>query len=200
MTFVGQFLDHDMTMDAGSRLGRRTPLRRSVNTRTASFDLDSVYGAGPVEDSEMYQAGDRALFRVESGGLFEDLPRDEDGVAIIGDPRNDENMMISGLQCAFLMFHNAVVERLRSTGGGDDDQVFAEARRLVTWHYQWLIVNEFLPLFVGQDMVDTVRREGRRFFNPDVVRIPVEFQTAAYRFGHSMVRPSYRANLAGDGW
>ena len=74
----------------------------------------------------------------------------------------------------------------------------AEAQRLVRWHYQWMIVHEWLPQFVGQPMVDDVLSRGRRFYNPRQPRIPVEFQTAAYRFGHSMVRPSYRANLAGD--
>lgn len=74
------------------------------------------------------------------------------------------------------------------------------ARQLTTWHYQWLIVHEFLPLFVGRAVVDGILRNGRRFFRPDRrgVFMPVEFQGAAYRFGHSMVRPSYRANLAGD--
>ena len=43
-------------------------------------------------------------------------------------------------------------------------------------------------------------RRGRRFYRPrrGAAFMPVEFQAAAYRFGHSMVRPSYRANLAGD--
>jgi hypothetical protein len=41
-TFVGQFLDHDITRDAGSRLGRPVSLQRSTNLRTARFDLDSV--------------------------------------------------------------------------------------------------------------------------------------------------------------
>ena len=78
--------------------------------------------------------------------------------------------------------------------------VFAEARRLTTWHYQWLIVHEFLPQIVGQAMVDDVLRRGRRFYRPrrGEAFMPVEFQTGTYRMGHSMVRPSYRANLAGD--
>jgi hypothetical protein len=61
-----------------------------------------------------------------------------------------------------------------------------------------MILHEFLPQIVGQPMIDQVLGGGRRFFTPDVLQIPVEFQTAAYRFGHSMIRPSYRANLAGD--
>ena len=198
-TFVGQFLDHDITADAGSRLGRVTPLGRSRNLRTAAFDLDSVYGAGPDGDAELYRDDDQILFRLESGGQFEDLPRDDGGGAITAEGRNDENLVICGIQCAFLSFHNAVVERLRSApGAGDDEAVFADARQLVTWHYQWMILHEFLPQIVGQGMVDQVVGGGRRFFTPDVLQIPVEFQTAAYRFGHSMIRPSYRANLAGD--
>src|SRR5262249_7415179 len=72
--------------------------------------------------------------------------------------------------------------------------------RLTTWHYQWMILHEFLPLFVGQPLVNAILRRGRRFYRPGKgeAYIPVEFQGAAYRFGHSMVRPSYRANLAGD--
>jgi hypothetical protein len=76
--------------------------------------------------------------------------------------------------------------------------VFARARQLTTWHYQWLILHEFLPLFVGQGRVDALLAQGREFYVPPVAFIPVEFQGAVYRFGHSMIRPSYRANLAGD--
>ncbi len=197
VTFVGQFLDHDITNDAGSQLGRPTSLRRSTNLRTARFDLDSVYGGGPEESPELYSESDPFMFRIESGGLFEDLPRGDDGVAIIGDPRNDENMIISGIHVSFLKFHNAVLERERA-GGLSGNQAFAAAQRVVRWHYQWLIVHEILPQFVGQTMVDDVLSNGPRFYTDNQARIPVEFQTSAYRFGHSMIRPSYRANLAGD--
>ena len=107
--------------------------------------------------------------------------------------------MISGLQAAFILFHNQAVDVVR-----DDDrrlsseEVFEKARQLTTWHYQWMIVHEFLPLFIGQAVVNDILRNGRRFYRPRVPFIPVEFQGAAYRFGHTMVRPSYRANLAGD--
>jgi hypothetical protein len=148
----------------------------------------------------MYDPTDRAKLKVESGGLFEDVPRMADGTAIIGDPRNDEHVVIAGMQAAFLTFHNNAVDRLRAGGTTDEADAFSEARRLTTWHYQWLILHEFLPLFVGQSMVDSIMHRGRRFYRPKKGEafIPVEFQAAAYRFGHSMVRPSYRANLAGD--
>lgn len=196
-TFVGQFLDHDITSDGGSRLGQPESINRSVNLRSARFDLDSVYGGGPGDSPQLYRSDDRHAFRVESGGQFEDLPRDGSGVAIIGDARNDENLMISGLQVSFLLFHNQVLERVRASGLRDS-AAFDEARRLVRWHYQWLIVHQFLPQYVGQAMVNDVLGNGRRHYNPSRPEIPVEFQTSAYRFGHSLIRPSYRANLAGD--
>ena len=116
----------------------------------------------------------------------------------IGDPRNDSNLIISGLHAAFLRFHNHAVDEV-ATPGAEPIETFTEARRLTTWHYQWLVVNQILPNFVGQPMVDDVLRHGSRFFHShDGPFIPVEFSGAAYRFGHSMVRPSYRANLAGD--
>jgi Animal haem peroxidase len=119
--------------------------------------------------------------------------------AIIPDPPNDENLIIAGLQCAFILFHNNAVDWARDHGykGGS---TFQQARRLTTWHYHWLVVHEFLPQIVGRAMVDDVFRNGRRFYKPRMREgfIPVEFQAGAYRFGHSMVRPSYRANLRGD--
>src|SRR6476620_2701501 len=199
-TFFGQFMDHDMTFDTASPLGKPASPERSLNSRTPSFDLDSVYGGGPVGSPQLYDPVDRAKLKVESGGLFEDVPRMADGTAIIGDPRNDEHVVIAGMQAAFLKFHNAVVDRIRAGGQSDQAEVYSQARRLTTWHYQWLILHEFLPLFVGQPMVSSIMRRGPRFYRPrrGEAFIPVEFEGAASRFGHSMVRPSYRANLAGD--
>lgn len=201
VTFLGQFLDHDMTLDASSTLRRPTAPVTVSNLRTPELDLDSVYGSGPSGSPELYDPNDPIKLRVESGGLFEDLPRDPlSSRASLGDPRNDENLMIAGLHAAFLRFHNNAVDLVRAEQPSlAEGEVFAAARRLTTYHYQWVILHELLPLFVGQAMVDEVLRGGRRFYTPAFGRafIPVEFQLV-YRFGHSMVRPSYRANLAGD--
>jgi Animal haem peroxidase len=226
VTFFGQFLDHDMTFDTTSRLGVPARPERSPNTRTPTLDLDSVYGGGPTATPQLYDASDRAKFLVGHGGLFEDLPRDPNNRAIIPDPRNDENLMIAGLQVAFLKCHNRVVDLLRersatanltdaaeqtetdeaaafeafADASDVDRNVYAEARRLVTWHYQWIIVHDFLPAIIGASLVNDILSRGRRFYRPrpGEQSMPVEFQGAAYRFGHSMVRPSYRANLAGN--
>ncbi len=199
-TFIGQFLDHDITFDLGSRLNEPIDPEDSLNTRTPSFDLDSVYGGGPRRSPELYgHQRSNIKMKVESGGQFEDLPRRPDGSAILSDPRNDENMMIAGLQAAFFLFHNRAVDYLQKRHPRwDSDELYREARRLTTWHYQWMIVHEFLPLFIGQSLTEDILFRGRRYYRPRVGFIPVEFQGAAYRFGHTMVRPSYRANITGD--
>src|SRR4029077_3811203 len=112
-TFMGQFMDHDITFDLASRLGIPTRPERSPNARDPAFDLDSVYGGGPIADAELYERVRRGMyptkFKVESGGLFEDLPR-RGNTAIIAEPRNDENLIIAGLHAAFLLFHNKAVD------------------------------------------------------------------------------------------
>jgi Animal haem peroxidase len=206
-TFMGQFMDHDMTFDLTSRLGVPTAPEQSPNSREPALELDSVYGGGPIADAELYERVRRGMhptkFKLESGGLFEDLPRNG-STAIIADPRNDENLIIAGLHVAFLQFHNKAIDlivnndvKLVATRSRQEepDEVFRRARRLTTWHYQWMILREFLPLFIGQEMVDNILGGGRRYYRPEAAQIPVEFQGAVFRFGHSMVRPSYRANF-----
>jgi len=200
-TFLGQFLDHDMTFDASSPLGIPTPPENVTNVRTPSFDLDSMYGAGPTGSPVLYDPADRAKLLIGFGGRFEDVPRTSSGQAVIGDPRNDEHMIISGLHCAFILAHNKIVNIVRAANPGQTTtQVFAAARRTLTWHYHWIILKEFLPQLIGQPMVDQIFQLGRQFYRPAVGQafMPVEFQGAVYRMGHSMVRPSYRANLAGN--
>ena len=152
--------------------------------------------------------GSEAVSR--KGAVRFDLPRDSNNNAIIGDSRNDENVIISQLHLAMLRFHNAVVDHLRTKQGVGDlsaDQIFKMAQRLVRWHYQWIVLHEFLPLTIGQERVDDILRRGNKFYNPHDRQlqnaqgnplIPIEFSVAAYRFGHSQVRPSYRLNFGPD--
>jgi hypothetical protein len=197
VTFMGQFIDHDLTLDTTSELAVQEQPERTVNHRTPYFDLDSVYGNGPSGSAALYNPADPAKLKVGTGGKFEDVPRDANQRALLGDARNDENIILGGMHAAFLLFHNRAVEEVRSEGT-PQAQVFNAARRLTTWHYQWMVVHEFLPLFIGQDVTNDILEAGPRFLGRDQKGIPVELQTGAYRFGHSMVRPSYRANLAGD--
>jgi Animal haem peroxidase len=199
-TFMGQFMDHDMTFDQTSALGLETDPEESPNTRSPTLDLDSVYLGGPKRAPHLYGfENSRIKLKVGFGGRFEDLPRTSGGTAIIGDPRNDENVMLAGLHAAFLLFHNRAVDYVKDHNRRlDDDEVFERAQRLTRWHYQWMIVHEFLPLFIGHELTERILFRGRRFYRPRVAFMPVEFQGAAYRFGHTMVRPSYRANRVGN--
>ena len=111
-----------------------------------------------------------------------DLPRNQQGRALIGDPRNDENVILAQLHLLFLRFHNAVVDCVGN---------FDEAQQIVRWHYQWIVVHEFLEKIVGKPMADRVLVHRKYFRWKREPFIPVEFSGAAYRFGHSMVRPAY---------
>jgi hypothetical protein len=211
MTFVGQFLDHDMTFDPTSSLARRQDPESIRNFRIPSLDLDSLYGSGPGLSPHLYDADvDRGATKllteaipgsaaVSVGGKQRyDLPRNSQGTALIGDPRNDENLVVSQLHLALLAFHNRVVDDLKADlgAGYTSGEIFREAQRVVRWHYQWMVVHEFLVQAVGRTMLDDVLRRGRQHYRwRNDPYIPVEFSVAAYRFGHSQVRPSYRANF-----
>jgi hypothetical protein len=209
-TFLGQFIDHDLTFDPTSSLERQQDPETIANFRTPTLGLDNLYGSGPKATPHLYdQNVDSGLttFLIEEIGGSEnisrdrkrrfDLPRNSQNTALIGDPRNDENLIVSQLHVAFLKFHNAVVEQVKAkTGLTNPSEIFVEAQRLVRWHYQWIIVHEFLPLTVGQALVTNILTEGRKFYKwRNLPFIPVEFAVSAYRFGHSQARPSYRANF-----
>jgi hypothetical protein len=192
-TFFGQFLDHDITFDPTSSLERQNDPESISNFRTPAFELDSVYGAGRAASPHLYDETQPGKLLIDEG-FPNDLPRNSQNTALIGDPRNDENVIVSQLHLAFIKFHNAVLDYVKQSVP-DPNQAFEEAQRLVRWHYQWIILHEFLPHTVGQNVVDNVLKKGRKFYNwRHEPFIPVEFSVAAYRFGHSQVRPFYIAN------
>jgi len=203
-TYFGQFVDHDLTFDPTSTLGRRNAPEDLPDFRTPRFDLDSLYGSGPMDDAYMYDwrtredPGVKLLVGHNPEGpefAAEDLPRNQQGRALIGDPRNDENLIISQLHLLFVRFHNKVVDRVRRQNREmkremNSIELFTEAQRIVRWHYQWIVKDQFLPLIVGEDVAKSATFEWRN----DEPFMPVEFSAAAYRFGHSMVRDDYKLN------
>ena len=111
--------------------------------------------------------------------------------AIIGDPRNDENVIVSQFHHAMLKFHNQVVELLITAAFPLD--IFAEAKKIVMQHYQWCVVHDFLPRICGAAAVNqAIATVSAPVGSP--FRMPVEFSVAAYRFGHSMIRNGYILN------
>lgn len=229
-TYLGQFLDHDITFDPVSSLTRRNDPDALHDFRTPRFDLDSVYGSGPHDQPYLYdqRPGRHGRFALDEHDGLVDLPRVHDRqavrdgrdaadperaeplrTALVGDPRNDENLLVSQLHLTMLHFHNKVLDDLEA--GMHEEALldpspearFDEAARIVRWHYQWLVLHDYLPRTCGaQTMGSILTRSQRglavesRAYRPHDGNafMPVEFSGAAYRFGHSQVRSKYQLN------
>jgi hypothetical protein len=210
-TYVGQFIDHDLTLDPRPN-DLTTPIDPNTltNSRTPAFDLDSVYGGGPDASPQLYQP-DKMHMKLGApltGSATDshavDVPRDAaSGQALLGDPRNDENRIVSQMHTIFLRFHNLIVDRTnKAHPDWSDRQVFEDSRRQVRNYYQIAVFTDFLPTIISRDAFSSSGIGGGnrpsfprlQFFNPCKLGMPVEFSVGAYRFGHSMVRPIYRLN------
>ena len=210
-TYFGQFIDHDITFDPTPLSAEHEDVDALVDFRTPALDLDNLYGRGPADQPYMYLGnqlrtgpapgnGDAAV------GTKADLFRLPDNTAILGDKRNDENKIVSQIHGALIAFHNKVVldDTLMVWAGVDlTDQGarFNAARTIVQWHYQWVVVFDYLDRILEPGMLNEVLHPGDmpRLTNylkkeAPYAYMPVEFSGAAFRFGHSMVRPSYALN------
>lgn len=204
--FFGQFVDHDITLDLTSSFD--SVVQGDLpNARTPTLDLDCVYGAGPDDNPFMYvQGGPFGGAKMLTGAdqdpasptVSNDLLRAPNNRAIIGDHRNDENRIVSQLQLAMIKFHNQVCQDLHDHDGLTGAALFEEARHIVTWHYQWSLVNDFLVAMCGDAIVWDILACGRRFYCPVEPHIPVEFSVAAFRFGHSMAPMKIQVQAGGD--
>jgi hypothetical protein len=213
-TFLGQFIDHDLSFDTSQLSLEAVAPEDVASLRSPSLDLDSLYGLAPelAEQSEtgkqIYEADGIRLKVGETQGdpviLLEavfpnDLPRGDDPAkpqtATIIDPRNDENLATAQTHLAFIKFHNAVVEHLSSTV--PRNKLFEAAREKVVQHYQWIVLRDFLPKIIETAVLDDVIRNGSHHFvfqrgeNPF---LPVEFSVAAFRLGHTLVTERYEWN------
>jgi len=192
---------HDITRDP-SLLHHHAALKELQNFRTPRLDFEVLYGGGALVHPYFYDLhdSDKFLIGVNDAGRPEDVPRNAQGQALIGDSRNDVHMIISQLHLAFLKFHNRIVDQLHQRGLRGD-AALDEARRLATWHYQWIVVHEFLPLSVGEEMVEHILHDGHLIYAfQGQPFIPVEFADAAYRFGHPQIRATYQLNDRAGGF
>lgn len=225
-TYFGQFVDHDITLDTASALDRVQDPEGLVDFRTPRLDLDSLYGRGPTDQPYLFEAdglhlstgaalptGNGQTDHLRSPCLpppapgfidiDEAIAEDEarkGAVALIGDSRNDENMIVAQLHSTFVAFHNRRCDDLAASGPTS----FLEVATDVRWHYQYVVVNDFLPRICGKGivrkLVEPILKGDApplQFYElqPDGFPfMPVEFSVAAYRLGHSMVRPAYHLN------
>jgi len=215
-TYLGQFIDHDLTARTDREVGLSriaqpdgrgrpiTPVAPDAvvaslrNGRRPQLDLDSLYGDGPgllpnvtTEASALYEDATKTLKLQSLADGFVDVPR-AGRKALIADMRNDENVNVSQLHAAFLAFHNAVAAWLPDVPS--PQRRYAKARQIVRWAYQYVVVHDYLMRVCDPGVVEDVLYNGPRFYQPggEGLFMPLEFSVAAFRFGHSMVRPSYR--------
>ena len=196
-TYFGQFIDHDLTRDQTDSPTAPTDPTLIPDGESFRLDLSSVFCGGPTAFPSIYAADHLHLLVQESNvNGVRDLPRNPDGSAILCEPRNDENEIISQIHTGFLEFYNHIVDRFHLPYG--------LASRLVIWNYQWIVLHEFLPAIAGQDVVNGYLPGCassplgclHRFYDPGqgAPMVPIEWSVAAYRFGHSMVRKAYQVN------
>ncbi|MFJ6671775.1 heme peroxidase family protein [Actinosynnema sp. NPDC091369] len=185
-TYLGQFVDHDLTMDrTEAQLGEEVTLDDLVQGRSPALDLDSVYGRGPDDRNDrIFYAADGVKLKVGTTSPTPfpdervnvalegfDLPRfGAAGVTgadrrrpLIPDVRNDENLVVAQHHLAFIRFHNRVVDEL-ALRGLTGRRLFTAAREEVVRHYQWMLRTDFLPRIADPAIADDVFANGRRFF------------------------------------
>lgn len=214
-TFVGQFIDHDLTMNAVNLTLDQTG-NAVVENASPTIDLDNIYGPrkvlnnallAPGEDGKPYSIFDNhGKFKLKPIGKGFDIPRppkpDDKGLqpAFITDARNDENQLVLQIHVLLMRVHNKLIEQMKT------DDVDKVRRELVT-NFQSVVLNEYLPLIIEPKTLEFVLSEIRK---PDfgklkhkplrnlvdgtnVVRMPHEF-AIGFRFGHSQLRPAYKLN------
>ena len=212
LVYLGQFLDHDLTRDETRLEDASAVPRNTKNFHSPQLNLESVYGGGPKKSPDLYdlsETGSETFLLGQTEAMpREKLPATRDdfyrrnGRPILADDRNDQHLILAQLHVVFLQFHNRVVDYLKAGAsareGMPNETIFETARRLVVWHYQWIVRNEFLKWFVLPEILADIERNGPRFFEPalgsEMPALPIEFTQAAFRFGHSMVQPQYEIN------
>jgi hypothetical protein len=172
--------------------GGRVPLPLAPDDATDLLRLGFLLDRGLVTIPEL-QALEPELRRVF---LEEDGATPIRARAVIGDARNDENLAVAQLHALMLRFHNKLAD---ATGG----RSFRRARRLTQWHYQWIVVNEYLRRLCDEAVLDEILSLGAPRYTAFLDRhgadgprmpMPLEFSVAAFRFGHTMVRGAYDHN------
>ena len=212
LVYLGQFLDHDLTRDETKLVNASAVPEKIRNLHSPRLNLESVYGGGPKKSPDLYdlsESGSETFLLGKTDGMpREKIPSTLDdfyrrnGSPLLADDRNDQHLIIGQLHVVFLQFHNRVVGYLKSGASAKEafpnETIFETARRLVVWHYQWIVRNEFLKWFVLPEVLKDIERHGPRLFktsaDEEIPALPVEFTQAAFRFGHSMVQPRYEIN------
>ncbi|PHQ70308.1 MAG: peroxidase [Sneathiella sp.] len=221
-----QFIDHDITLTQSGSDYAPIDVPEDDEFFNADIDMD-FFRANPVEgtdeddpaqyeneitsfiDGSMVYGSDAetaAAIHLEDGKLLLDeaglVTFDSDGNALAGDIQAAENSGLYSLQSLLAREHNWWVGELAARNPNlSADEIFDAARARVEAEIQAITFNEYLPLLLGEDAIPAYSGYDSSV-NPG---ISVEFSTAAYRFGHSLVSATLgridengETNAAGD--
>ncbi|MDJ0637686.1 MAG: heme peroxidase family protein [Paracoccaceae bacterium] len=191
-TFPGQmriaFYDND-----GEDIGVPLPTDRAGDV----LRLGALIKSGLVTEAEIQGLSDgmRKMFTID------DDTTPNPTRAIIGDARNDENLIVAQFHLVFLRLHNRLVQR--RPGHVSKSEAFEWARQRTRWIYQWLVINDYLRRLCPHQALDDILAAGPGLYEnfrnssgciDEKLPLPLEFSAAAFRFGHSMVRDAYDWN------
>ena len=216
-TYFGQFVAHDISFfDVKGRNHQQHPScdfahgvnpkqfakleNTTANNRGSQIQLDSIYNDAPLLDDGVHLrlgavTKQNSAHTIDMTDPFQDVLRDPiDQTPVIGDPRNDNNVIVSQLHVAFVRAHNALVDLLL-VDGLDKSIVFQEARKLLRQHYHHLLIDDFLGRVSDEETLKEVCAQKEHLYDPaHNQKLPLEFTVGAYRFGHSMVTSNYYYN------
>ncbi len=191
-TFLAQLIDHELTLDSRALSEQEREASTSGARPARVLDLDCVYGGGPDGAPHLYNTQLRGRFLVgwtndDMGHRYEDLPRNQQGLALTGDPRNDDNLVLSRLHLVLIKAHNHLI----ASGLG-----FDAARHTLVFHFQQLVLHDFLPRLVGGALARAIEGGGRLHVCPEgeAPFLPLELVAAALRYGHVQLRDCYSLN------
>ena len=178
----------------------QSPLpRNQVNDLTSYIDASNVYG------SENKLASNLRLFKgglLKQGGRLNtqkgNLPFQEDTpdnsslpFFIAGDSRSNEQVGLTIMHTLWMREHNRIARQLMKINPcWSDERLYQETRKIVGAMHQVIVYEEFLPVLFGRHLKRYV--PSYRGYNPYVdATIPNSFATAAYRFGHSLIKDRF---------
>jgi len=191
-TYIGQFLDHDLTLVNVPNFTNPINFASLINKRTALFDLDSLFDSPAVYDRQGFLVLEQNINSVL------DVPRTPDGIQIIGDVRNGENQIVLQVHMLFMKFYNKALSTIKIENPRLSIQEQMNlAKQTTRFHWQWLVINDFLKLACGPYFNSLFTSDGEPIFKniqPDKLgALNGEFAFATYRW-HSLPQELYYAN------
>jgi hypothetical protein len=172
-TYLGQFIAHEIC-----RSHFVGDIGKPINEATFAIDLASIYSNVPVDGLHILTG------KTTRHDAPFDINRTSTGCPLVGNSRNDSNLALSQMHCAFIRFHNAVADSGLFTR-------FEDIMHQVIMAAQAIILHDWLKKLCSEKLVENIL-SGNRYTEKGKLKLcPAEAVLAAFRCGHSMVRHEY---------